>query len=111
MHKLVKDGGNPVRESLLQYGKQTIEQEDIDAVVNVLKTNTYLTTGPIVEEFENKCKQYCGSKFAIAVNSATSALHCATASLNLNGDDEVIVSNLSFVASANCILYLSLIHI
>jgi perosamine synthetase len=95
----------PVRSTMLQYGKQTIEQCDKDAVLQVLDENNLLTTGPKVVEFESKCKEYCGAKYALAVNSATAALHCAIACLNLSSTDEVIVSGISFVASANCVVY------
>ena len=103
--KLAIHGGKPIRTSILQYGKQTIEQCDRDAIIGVLDENNYLTTGPKVIEFENKCKEFCGAKYALAVNSGTAALHCATYALNLQKNDEVIVSGISFVASANCIVY------
>lgn len=102
---LAIQGGDPVRNSMLQYGKQTIDDTDKDAILSVLNENTFLTTGPKVSEFEEKCKEYCGAKYAIAVNSGTSALHCAVASLDLLNSDEVIVSGISFVASANCVVY------
>ena len=103
--KLAIYGGNPTRKKMLQYGKQTINQEDKDAVLAVLEENTFLTTGPKVSEFENKCKEYCGADYALAVNSGTAALHCAVAALQLEKNDEVIVSGISFVASANCVVY------
>ena len=90
---------------MINYGKQTIENDDIDSVLQVLKTNTFLTTGPWVDKFENKVCQYIGSKYGVAVNSGTAALHCACAAINIKKGDEVIVSTVSFVASANCILY------
>jgi UDP-4-amino-4,6-dideoxy-N-acetyl-beta-L-altrosamine transaminase len=102
---LAINGGKPIRTSILQYGKQTIEQSDKDAIIGVLDENNYLTTGPKVIEFEDKCKEFCGVKYALAVNSGTAALHCATYALNLQKNDEVIVSGISFVASANCIVY------
>ena len=98
-------GGNPIRKTMLYYGKQSLDNEDKEAVMSVLEENNFLTTGPKVVEFETKCKDFCKAKYAIAVNSCTSALHCAVASLNLKTTDEVIVSGISFVASANCILY------
>ena len=88
--KLAIHGGKPIRTSILQYGKQTIEQCDKDAIIGVLDENNYLTTGPKVIEFENKCKEFCGAKYALAVNSGTAALHCATYALNLQKNDEVI---------------------
>lgn len=104
-NKLAIHGGTPIRNTVLQYGKQTVDQSDKEAVLSVLEENNFLTTGPKVVEFEEKCKKYCGAKYALAVNSCTAALHCAVASLNLKNTDEVIVSSISFVASANCILY------
>lgn len=104
-NKLAIYGGTPVRQQTLQYGKQTIDQSDIDAVLSVLDENKFLTTGPKVIEFEEACKKYCGAKYALAVSSCTAALHCAMASLDLKPTDEVIVSGISFVASANCVVY------
>jgi perosamine synthetase len=103
--KLAIHGGDPTRKKMLQYGKQTINQEDKAAVLAVLEENTFLTTGPRVTEFEDKCKEYCGADYALAVNSGTAALHCAVAALQLENSDEVIVSGISFVASANCVVY------
>jgi len=104
-NKLAINGGIPVRQNVLQYGKQTIDQSDKDAVLSVLDENTFLTTGPKVIEFEEECKKYCGAKYALAVSSCTAALHCAMASLDLKTTDEIIVSGISFVASANCVIY------
>ena len=103
--KLAIYGGKPIRENILQYGKQTIDQSDKDAVLSVLDENTFLTTGPKIVEFEEECKKYCGAKYALAVSSCTAALHCAIVSLELKPTDEVIVSGISFVASANCVVY------
>lgn len=103
--KLAINGGEPVRKNMLNYGKQTITEDDKQAVLDVLNENKYLTTGPKVIEFENKVKQYCNVKYACAVNSGTAALHLAVHALNLKSTDEVIVSCLSFVASSNAILY------
>ena len=103
--KLAIDGGNPIRTNPLQYGKQTIDESDKQAVLDVLNENKYLTTGPKVTEFENKVKEYCGAKYACAVNSGTAALHLAVDALDLKNTDEVIVTCLSFVASSNAIVY------
>ena len=103
--KLAINAGNPVRKKILNYGKQTIDEDDKKAVLDVLNENKYLTTGPRVTEFENRVKQYCNVKYACAVNSGTAALHLAVHAVNLKNTDEVIVTCLSFVASANCILY------
>ena len=103
--KLAINGGKPIRKNILNYGKQTIDESDKQAVLDVLNENKYLTTGPRVTEFENRVKQYCNVKYACAVNSGTAALHLAVHAVNLKNTDEVIVTCLSFVASANCILY------
>jgi UDP-4-amino-4,6-dideoxy-N-acetyl-beta-L-altrosamine transaminase len=89
----------------IPYGKQTIEQNDIDAVLKVFEENEMLTTGKYVPEFENKVCQYIGVKYAVAVNSGTAALHLATYAIDIKEEDEVIVPAISFVASANCVLY------
>jgi len=89
---------------LIPYGQQDISQADIDAVVDVLKSN-HLTQGPKILEFETKVSEYCGSNYAVAVNSATSALHIACLALDLGKGDWLWTSPNSFVASANCGLY------
>lgn len=88
----------------IPYGKQDISEEDIAAVVSVLRSD-YLTQGPKVPEFENALVNYCGSNYAIAVNSATSALHIACMALGLGRGDFLWTSPITFVASANCALY------
>ena len=89
---------------MIQYGKQDINQHDIDAVIEVLKSD-FLTQGPAVETFETKLAKYCGSKYAVAVNSATSALHMACRALDVGEQDIVWTSPITFVASANSALY------
>ena len=89
---------------MIPYGKQDIRQEDIDAVVDVLKSD-FLTQGPIVPVFENEIANKVGAKHAIAVNSATSALHIACLSLGLTKGDILWTTAVSFVASSNCGLY------
>ena len=89
---------------MIPYGRQDINQDDIDAVVEVLKSD-FLTQGPKVPEFESKVAQYCGAKHGVAVNSATSALHIACLALDIGPGDIVWTSPISFVASANCVLY------
>ena len=103
--ELAINGGQPIRKNILQYGKQTIDNDDKQAVLDVLNENKYLTTGPRVRDFEDKVKKYCNVKYACAVNSGTAALHLAVHALNLKPTDEIIVSCLSFVASSNAILY------
>lgn len=104
MDKLAINGGKPVRESFLSYGKQSISDDDIEAVVNVLKGN-YLTTGPYVEEFEKKVAEYVGVKYAVAVCNGTAALHIACLAADIKQGDEVIVSAITFAASSNAVLY------
>jgi UDP-4-amino-4,6-dideoxy-N-acetyl-beta-L-altrosamine transaminase/UDP-2,4-diacetamido-2,4,6-trideoxy-beta-L-altropyranose hydrolase len=94
-----------IRKNLIPYGKQTIDDDDIEAVINVLKENNYLTTGPKVSEFENKVALKSNMKFGVACNNGTSALHLACYAIGITKNDEVIVPAISFVASANCVLY------
>ncbi|MDC0965246.1 UDP-4-amino-4,6-dideoxy-N-acetyl-beta-L-altrosamine transaminase [Candidatus Thioglobus sp.] len=91
-------------EPYIPYGKQDITQDDIDMVVNVLKSD-FLTQGPCVSKFEKGVSEYCSVKHAVAVNSATSALHLACLSLGLSNGDWLWTSPITFVASANCGLY------
>lgn len=85
----------------LPYGKQNIRDEDIQAVVQVLKSE-FLTQGPVVPEFEHAVCRYVNSEYAVAVNSATSALHIACMALDLKENEIVWTSSITFVASANC---------
>lgn len=89
---------------MIPYGRQDISQADIDSVVEVLKSD-FLTQGPKVPEFENEIKKYCGVQHALAVNSATSALHIACMALGVGPGDVVWTTPITFVASANCALY------
>lgn len=89
---------------MIPYGKQSINQNDIDTVVDVLKSN-WLTQGPKVPEFEKAISHYTGCQHAVAVNSATSALHIACLALGVTDGDYVWTSPISFVASSNCALY------
>ena len=89
---------------MIPYGKQNIEEKDIEAVVDVLKSD-FLTQGPQVPLFEEEISRYTGSQYTIAVNSATSALHLACLALGLTKGDILWTSPNSFVASANCALY------
>ena len=88
----------------IPYGRQDITQSDIDAVVSVLRSD-YLTQGPVVPKFEQAVASYCGTTHALAVNSATSALHIACLALGLGAGDWLWTSPITFVASANCGLY------
>ena len=89
---------------MIPYGKQDINQSDIDTVINVLKSD-FLTQGPQVPLFEKTVAEYCGAEFGVAVNSATSALHVACLALGLGKGDYLWTSPNTFVASANCGLY------
>jgi UDP-4-amino-4,6-dideoxy-N-acetyl-beta-L-altrosamine transaminase len=90
--------------SVIPYGRQDINQSDIDAVVSVLKSD-FLTQGPVVPAFEKSIVDYCGAEHAVAVNSATSALHIACLALGVGNGDIVWTTPITFVASANCALY------
>jgi UDP-4-amino-4,6-dideoxy-N-acetyl-beta-L-altrosamine transaminase len=90
--------------SIIPYGRQDISQSDIDAVIAVLKSD-FLTQGPIVPIFEKSIADYCSAQYAVAVNSATSALHIACLALGAGKDDVVWTAAITFVASANCALY------
>lgn len=89
---------------MIPYGKQTIEQDDIQAVVDVLKSD-FLTTGPQIAEFEQTVADYVGAKYAVAISNGTSALHAACFAAGIGPGDEVITTPLTFAASANCVLY------
>jgi UDP-4-amino-4,6-dideoxy-N-acetyl-beta-L-altrosamine transaminase len=88
----------------IPYGKQNIDQDDINSVISVLKSD-FLTQGPKVPVFERAVSNYCGARFAFATNSATSALHIACLALEVQPGDVVWTTPISFVASANCALY------
>ena len=88
----------------IPYGRQCIEQDDIDAVVAVLKGD-YVTTGPNVEAFEKAVAEYTGAKYAVAVSNGTAALHVACLAAGIKEGDEVITTPITFAASANCVLY------
>ena len=88
----------------IPYGRQNIDQNDIDAVVSTLQSD-YLTQGPKVREFESKFAEYVGADYAVAVNNATSGLHLSVLALNLSKGDRVITTPITFAASANCVRY------
>ncbi|MCX7144173.1 MAG: UDP-4-amino-4,6-dideoxy-N-acetyl-beta-L-altrosamine transaminase [Proteobacteria bacterium] len=89
---------------MIPYGRQDINQADIEAVVEVLRSD-FLTQGPAVPAFEEAVANYCGAKHAVAVNSATSALHIACLALGVGKGDVVWTTPITFVASANCAMY------
>ena len=90
--------------AMIPYGRQDISEEDIQAVINVLRSD-YLTQGPAVPAFEKSITDYCSAQYGIAVNSATSALHIACLALGVGKGDVVWTTPITFVASANCVLY------
>ena len=104
MQKLAINGGEPVRKNKIYYGHQYIDDADIQAVVDVLKSD-YLTCGPKVTELENKLCDITGAKYASAVSNGTAALHVACMAAGIGSGDEVITTPLTFAASANCARY------
>jgi perosamine synthetase len=101
---LAIDGGKPVRETLLPYGRQSIDEADIEAAVDVLRSD-WLTTGPRVGEFEEAFAAYVEAKHAVSFSSGTAALHGAVFAAGLKPGDEAITTPLTFVATSNCMLY------
>lgn len=97
-------GGSPVRSSFLPYGRQAVDEDDIQAVVDVLRSD-WLTTGPKVAEFEEAFASYVGTRFAVSFSSGTAALHAASFAAGLKPGDEAITTPLTFAATANCVLY------
>jgi UDP-4-amino-4,6-dideoxy-N-acetyl-beta-L-altrosamine transaminase len=102
--RLAIEGGKPVRSKLLPYGHQWIDEADIAAVVEVLRSD-WITQGPKVDEFEKKVAEYCGAKYAVAVSSGTAALHAACAVAGISNGDEAITTPITFVATANAVVY------
>lgn len=101
---LAINGGTPVRQTLLPYGHQSIDENDIRAVVDVLRSD-WLTTGPKVAEFEEAFAAYVGAKHAVSFSSGTAALHGAAFAAGLQAGDEAITTPMTFAATANCVLY------
>src|ERR1700731_3317211 len=101
---LAVDGGTPVRPTLLPYGRQSVGEDDIRAVVDVLRSD-WLTTGPKVEEFEEAFTSFVGSRHAVSFSSGTAALHGCAFAAGLQPGDEAITTPMTFAATANCILY------
>ncbi len=104
MEKPAVLGGTPVRENKIYYGRQWIEEDDISAVGDVLRSN-FITCGPMVSKVEKELAAYTGAKYAVAVSNGTAALHCACIAAGIREGDEVITTPLTFAASANCALY------
>ena len=104
MDRLAVEGGRPVRAELLPYGRQTIDDDDVEAVTETLRS-AWLTTGPKIEEFEKTFAASVGASHAVAVTNGTAALHASMAALHIGPNDEVIVPALAFVACANCVVF------
>ena len=104
LETLAIHGGSPVRKSLLPYGRQSLDDADIQAVVEVLKSD-WLTTGPKVGEFEERFAAWVGARHAVSFSSGTAALHGAAFAAGLEAGDEAITTPMTFCATANCILY------
>lgn len=94
----------PAAERFLPYGRQVIDPDDVQAVLEVLGSD-WLTTGPKVDDFEAAVAEVAGSRHAVAVSSGTAALHAAMFALGIGPGDEVVVPCMTFAASANCVLY------
>ncbi|MBT5307142.1 MAG: UDP-4-amino-4,6-dideoxy-N-acetyl-beta-L-altrosamine transaminase [Candidatus Scalindua sp.] len=90
--------------AIIPYGRQWIDENDIQEVISLMRSER-ITQGPKVEEFEDALAECCGAKYAVAVNSGTSALHIACLAAEVKEGDEVITSPITFVASANCAIY------
>jgi UDP-4-amino-4,6-dideoxy-N-acetyl-beta-L-altrosamine transaminase len=89
---------------IIPYGRQNITEEDIEVVIDALKSD-YLTQGPKIIEFEKKFADYVGAKFAVALSNGTAALHLSALALSVKQGDKIITTSLTFAASANCIRY------
>ena len=90
---------------MIPYGRQSLDDSDIQGVLEVLKTD-FVTQGPTIAEFEKRLSEYCGCKHAVVFNSGTSALHGAYFTLGLGEGDEFITAPITFVATSNAGLYL-----
>lgn len=104
MERLAINGGCPVRDKKIFYGRQWIGDDDVKAVKDTLLGNL-ITCGPKVEEMEKLLSEYTDANYAVMVSNGTAALHCACIAAGIGSGDEVITTPLTFAASANCILY------
>ena len=104
MNKPAICGGTPVRDTKISYGHQYIDEEDIQAVADVLRSD-YLTCGPKIAEAEKALCEVTGAKYAVVCSNGTSALHIACQAAGVQPGDEVITTPITFAASANCALY------
>lgn len=98
------ESNRPTRTTFLPYGQQAIDEDDIAAVVNVLRSD-FITQGPAIERFERAVAEYSGAKFAVAFCNGTAALHGACYAASIGEGDEVITTPITFLASSNCVLY------
>src|SRR5713101_6892044 len=104
LETLAMHGGKPVRERLLPYGRQSLDDADVQAVVEVLRSD-WLTTGPKIAEFEERFAEWVGARYAVSFSSGTAALHGAAYAAGLGPGDEAITTPLTFCGTANCVLY------
>ena len=104
MDKLAIHGGTPVRETKIYYGRQWVDDDDVEAVSKALKGDL-ITCGPYVDALEKKLCEITGAKYAVVVCNGTAALHCAMLAAGIGPGDEVITTPLTFAASANCAVY------
>jgi len=102
--ELAIQGGVPIRRTMLPYGRQWLDEDDVQAVVKVLRSD-YLTTGSKVAEFEQEFAAFVGAREAVAVSSGTAALHAAVYAAGIGPGDEVITSPMTFVATANSVVF------
>lgn len=103
MDKPAMEGGKPVRDTFLPYGKQWITEEDIEKVDEVLRSD-WITTGPVLREFEREFAHFVKAKYAIAVSSGTAALHIAVSACGIGKEDEVITTPMTFAATSNVVV-------
>jgi perosamine synthetase len=101
---LAVDGGKPIRENVLPYARQSVDDDDVEAIVQVLRSD-WLTTGPTVDEFERRFAAFVEAEHAVAVSSGTAGLHALAHVLDIGPGDEVIVPPMTFAATANCVVY------
>ena len=104
MPQIAEDKTISSRHEFLPYGRQWIDEEDIDAVISVLRSD-WITQGPLVQRFEQAVAEQCGALYGVAMANGTAALHAACVAAGIGDGDQVITTPLSFVASANCVLY------
>jgi len=102
--RLYSEGRQPISDQLLPYGRQWIDEDDVQAVIDALRSD-WLTTGPMVEAFEQAVAEFVGARYAVAVSSGTAALHAAMYAAGIGQGDEVIVPAMTFAATANAVVF------